>query len=75
MQFADVVASVLEIDPGEITDDANQETLPSWTSLRHLQLIVALEEVYGLSFVYREIRRLTSVGQLRELLVSRGVTP
>jgi acyl carrier protein len=74
MQFVDVVADVLEADPVEITDDANPDTLPNWTSLRHLQLIVALEEVYGLSFAYREIRQLNSIGQLRDLLRARGVT-
>ena len=74
MHFVDVVADVLEADPNEITDDANPDTLPNWTSLRHLQLIVALEEVYGLSFAYREIRQLTSIGQLRDLLRTRGVT-
>jgi acyl carrier protein len=75
VEFADVVAGVLEVDPSEITDDATPDTLPNWTSLRHLQLIVALEEVYGLSFAYREIRRLTSIGQLRGLLTTHGVTP
>jgi acyl carrier protein len=74
MRFVDVVAEVLEAEPAEITDDADLDTLPNWTSMRHLQLIVALEEVYGLSFAYAEIRLVTSIGRLRDLLRDRGVT-
>jgi acyl carrier protein len=71
--FAEIVADVLEVDPAEVTDSAGPDTLPKWTSLRHLQLIVTLEEAYGLSFAYREIRDVKSVGHMRAVLRSRGV--
>lgn len=70
--FEDVVAGVLEVDPAEVTDAAGPETMPTWTSLRHLQLVVTLEEAYGISFSYQEIRGLKSVGEVRRaLLVKR----
>lgn len=72
-EFADIVAGVLEVDPTEITDDANPDTLPTWTSLRHLQVVAALEDNYGLSLSYREIRGLRSVGAIRTLLKENGV--
>ncbi len=73
MQLTDVIAGVFEVDPSEVTDDAGPDTIATWTSLRHLQLVAALEGVYGVSFSYREIRGLSSVGELRAVLRTRGV--
>ncbi|MEU5695024.1 acyl carrier protein [Actinosynnema sp. NPDC020468] len=71
--FEAVVAGVLEVAPAEVTDDATQDTLPSWTSMRHIQLVVTLEEAFGLAFDYGEIRDTRSVGALRGLLRAKGV--
>src|SRR5581483_7993342 len=51
----DVVATVLEVQPGEVTDASSTDTLAAWTSMRHLELVVALEDAYHLSFEFREI--------------------
>lgn len=42
-----LLADALELEPGEITDDASIETVGAWTSLGHLRLILALEEEIG----------------------------
>ena len=74
MTFVDIVAEVLELDPEEVDDASSPATLHSWTSLRHLQLVVTLEEVYGLSFSRNEIKSFSSVGQIRATLQTKGVT-
>ncbi|MCG5216562.1 acyl carrier protein [Streptosporangium sp. KLBMP 9127] len=73
MEFAEIVAEVLETDAGEVVDDATPATLGGWTSLRHVQLVVTLEEAYGLSFSREEIRSFKSVGHIREILARKGV--
>jgi acyl carrier protein len=73
VDFAGIVAGVLETAPSEVTDAAGPDTLWAWTSLRHLQLIVTLEEAYGVSFSYREIRDIRSIGHLRAVLRTKGV--
>lgn len=73
-EFAGIVADVLEADPRTVTDSAGPETLASWTSLRHLQLIVTLEEAYGVSFSYQEIRDLRTIGAVRHLLGAKGAS-
>jgi acyl carrier protein len=73
MTFAQLVADVLEVDPHEITDLAGPQTLSTWTSLRHLQLVVVLEQAYGLTFSYRDVRQLSTVGEIRAALRARGV--
>ena len=69
--FAQIVADVLEVDPDEVIDAAGPDTLPTWTSLRHLQLIVSLEEAFGISFAYQEIRGLRTIGDVRGALAAK----
>jgi acyl carrier protein len=71
-QFAEIVADVLEVDTDMVTDAAGPDTLPAWTSLRHLQLIVTLEESYQVSFSYQEVRNVRTVGHLRDVLRAKG---
>ena len=66
--FEDIVAGVLEVDPADVTDAAGPDMLTTWTSLRHLQLVVTLEEAYGISFSYQEIRGLRYIGDVRRAL-------
>ncbi|MFE9188016.1 acyl carrier protein [Micromonospora sp. NPDC007208] len=72
MTLTEVVAGVLEVDPAEVTDDSGPQTIGTWTSLRHLQLVVTLEEVYGLSFAFEDIRDVRSVADLRAVLRAKG---
>jgi acyl carrier protein len=71
-RLRDLVADVLDLEPGTVTDDDGPATLAEWTSMRHLQLIVTLEEVYQVSFAYEEVRDVPSVGFLRKLLLDKG---
>lgn len=68
-----VVATVLEVDPAEITDDAAQPNVASWTSMRHIQLVVSVQEAYGVTFDYAEISDIRSVADLRRALRDKGV--
>ncbi|MFI6234733.1 acyl carrier protein [Micromonospora sp. NPDC050784] len=72
MTLTEVVAGVLEVDPAQVTDDSGPQTIGTWTSLRHLQLVVTLEEVYGLSFAFEDIRDVRSVADLRAVLRAKG---
>lgn len=72
MDFAEVVAGVLEVEPTELTDDMGPDQLTAWTSTRHIQLVVTLEEAFRLSFSYPEIRDVRTIGDLRAVLRSKG---
>ena len=42
-----LVAEALEIDAGEVADDANLDNLEAWDSLAHLRVVQGLEEKLG----------------------------
>lgn len=68
-----MICGVLEIDPGT-TGEISQATHGEWTSVRQIQIIVTLEDTYGVEFTGEEMATGTSVSQLRQLLASKGVT-
>jgi acyl carrier protein len=49
------MARVFKTDAANITEDLDQKNVRFWDSLRHLNLIVELEEHYGVSFEPEEI--------------------
>lgn len=55
-----VMASVLEVDASEITDDASMDTIGNWDSLRQMNLVLALEESFGVSFPDEDAANATS---------------
>ena len=67
----EIASDVLEAD---VTPDSSPETIESWDSVHHLNLVLALEEEYGFEFLPEEMDQAKSVGSLA-LLVSakRGV--
>ena len=56
-----VVASVLGVDPATIPDDARSEDLAGWDSLRHLELMLALEAEFGVRIPAEAMLELTSL--------------
>ncbi|MEU4770786.1 acyl carrier protein [Micromonospora sp. NPDC023644] len=44
----EVVASVFGVAPGELPEQLDPDTVPGWTSLRQIQLMMALENAFGI---------------------------
>jgi acyl carrier protein len=62
--FADrirqVMAAVFEMDPIEISTDATPGQIARWDSLRHMNLVLALEEEFGVRFPEEQVEQLVS---------------
>ncbi len=65
-----VFLDVLEVR--SISDRDSVETITSWDSVRHLSLIMALEERFGVAFEADEIPELISVAAIRDALNRRS---
>jgi acyl carrier protein len=73
MSLADVFAKVFEEPADTFTDDSTQETVLNWTSLRHVTLLVELENTYGIRFTNPEMTTMRSMGDIRTALKGKGV--
>ncbi|MDJ0950863.1 MAG: acyl carrier protein [Alphaproteobacteria bacterium] len=58
-------------------ESINEETSPrntkAWDSLKHLELVMAIEGAYSVKFTMPEIIGLNSLGSIRKLLKLKGV--
>jgi acyl carrier protein len=68
-----IIAAVLSRDIEEIHDDASPDTLSNWDSLRHMNIVLALEEEFGVHFDEQRLLELTSFALLREELRKHAV--
>ena len=55
-----VLSSVLEMNSSKIDENTSLESVETWDSLRHINLIIALEEEFGIQFTEEEIVNMLS---------------
>jgi acyl carrier protein len=49
---------------GPITRDLTAAQVPQWDSLGHVQLMVGVEQAFGVRFATAEIRKFANLGEL-----------
>jgi acyl carrier protein len=62
------MGAVFGIDPSVINADASSATIAEWDSVRHLQLMLALEEEFSVQFEADELVGLRSLALIDERL-------
>lgn len=72
-RLEEVVAKALDAPAAEITDASSPYTLPQWTSMRHLGVIIEIESAYQIRFSPSELVSLTSVDRIRTALRAKGL--
>ncbi len=60
-----VIATVLEIEPTKIDQNSSMDTIEAWDSIKHLDLIISLEEEFGVSVPDEEAGDLTSYALIK----------
>jgi acyl carrier protein len=63
-----IAADVLEVPASKITESTSSENLESWDSVRHLNLILALEQEFHIQFEPEEIDEMSDVRQILAVL-------
>lgn len=72
MKLKQIIANILEIDPNQLSDTSNAQNTPRWDSLRHIEVIFAVESAFHVRFTMPEITSLRNLGDIRALLISKG---
>jgi acyl carrier protein len=67
-RIRNVMAIIFEIDSKHIKDSAEPGIIESWDSLRHMNLIVALEEEFGIIFSDDEITELLNMELITSII-------
>jgi acyl carrier protein len=67
-----VIAEVLRLPPDSVTSATAMRTTGTWDSLRHMELVVTIEEQFGVQLTGGEIAEMTDVGAIEQVLSRHG---
>lgn len=73
MQLFNTVAGVLNIAADTLNNESNGQNTKNWDSLRHIELMLAVETAFGVTFTMSEMISMQNLGDMRALLVGKGV--
>lgn len=66
-----VIAMVLNVDKATIGADASMDTIPTWDSVRHMTLVLAIEEAFGVSIPDEDAANITSYALIKLVVEER----
>ena len=67
-RIKNVMAAVFEVPAEQINDDSSPDSIESWDSLRHMNMVVALEEEFGVEFTDDEIVEMMNYLLIKKIL-------
>lgn len=66
-----IAADVLEVPASKISVESSPETIDTWDSVHHLNLVLALEQEFNLQFEPEEIDQMKDIQHILEILGSK----
>jgi acyl carrier protein len=68
-----VMATMLNVDVSTINEDSSMDNVPNWDSLRHMNLVLALEEEFKVTIPDEDAGNITSYKLIKLVLNDLGV--
>jgi len=70
-RIKNVMSAVLELSANEITDDSSPDTIRSWDSLKHMNLVSSLEEEFDCLFSDSEILEMMNFPLIKLIILEK----
>ena len=70
-QLKTIFARLFGIEPQSITRESSPRTITRWDSLAHMNLVVSIEEEFGVQFSDDEIPKMLSFDAIRTRLAEK----
>jgi acyl carrier protein len=70
-KLTDVFRTIFNLPDLVLRDELTARDVPGWDSFNHVNLVIAIEMEFGVTFTTDEIAALENVGQLKQLLKSK----
>jgi acyl carrier protein len=61
-----IIAAVLNVEQATLERSSSPDTIAAWDSLRHVQLVLAIEEAFGIQFAVEDIEAMGTVGAVAD---------
>jgi acyl carrier protein len=69
-----ILAAVFEVDEKSINANTSPDTIEAWDSLKHLNLVLALEEEFQINFDEDQVVEILSFELIVEVLKEKGIS-
>lgn len=66
-----LAAELFDVPVAKITDESTPESLENWDSVQQLNLVLALQDEFGIVFEPEDFEKMRSIGQLSELVETK----
>jgi len=70
-RLKEILGDILDLDPNSIDGSTSKDSTASWDSLTHINLVLALEQEFQLSFEVTEIELMLSFDDILQVVMSR----
>jgi acyl carrier protein len=68
-----LMADVLRIQEDKITDELSINNTDTWDSLKHMELIVGIEQTFDIRLTADEIVSMVNISEIKSILKNKGV--
>jgi acyl carrier protein len=67
-----LLSDILQIPASQISENLTMKEVDAWDSLKHMELIVSLEQSFGIELSFDEIVAMQSVSEIKRVLREKG---
>jgi acyl carrier protein len=67
-QVRDIASEIFGIKADKITSESSPKTIENWDSMQHLNLVLAIEEKFGVQFDPEDIEEMQNIGAVAVLV-------
>ena len=72
-RIKNVMSAVFEIPVEQIQDKSSPDTIESWDSLKHMELIASIEDVFEVELSFDEIVAMRTFKEIKQVLSTKGI--
>jgi acyl carrier protein len=72
-KLKEVLARIFNVGISTIDEDASPDTIETWDSLRHMSLVLALEEEFGVELTDDQVVEVISYKLIKIVLREHGI--
>ncbi len=72
-KLSEIVADVLDLDDLNLDVTTTAKEVAGWDSVAHIQIMIAVEQAFGIRFKTGELAAVENIGKLADRIASRLV--
>jgi acyl carrier protein len=72
-ELKQILSDTLGVAEKRITEESSVENMENWDSLAHLNIVMSLEQHFGISISPVEAVEMTNLKSMRQVLRNRGI--